>query len=521
MTFWNLYFILKFALFATGHLQPLWLANLAFAVALAASARLRQRAWRIVRQVAAIAIAVPLLARELHAPPLARLVEAAREVSTFRVDYWMELLPRLLPPMLVLTVVGALIVYFIVNRWLRVATFVLAALVVMPLWQAGSGLMARVVAPAAQQADAPGATTMGHADRPEDHNAALATFRAQESQRQVAFGRLGNDPAAQFDVIVLHVCSLSWDDLDAAKVRNHPMLSHFDYLFTNFSTAASYSGPAAIRVLRASCGQEAHEDLYKPAPQQCQLFAQLAGAGYTVQSLLNHDGHFDNFLQVIHDNIGAAGAPMISNAAAPVAMHAFDGSAIKEDYGTLANWYAQRASVQGPVALYYNTISLHDGNRVVGSSLTSIDSYPQRAAKLMSDFDRLADLIAQSGRRAVIVFVPEHGAALRGDKDQVAGLREIPTPRIVHGPVGVRLVGFTGNHGATTVVEQPASFLALAQLLSNLVSNSPFKPGATLAQYAADLPRTRMVGENEGTVTMQTAAGYAVKTPDGVWIDER
>ncbi|QDW50098.1 cellulose biosynthesis protein BcsG [Burkholderia sp. KBS0801] len=516
MTFWNLYFILKFALFATGHLQPLWLANLAFALALAASAPVRQRGWRIVRQLVAIAIAVPLLARELHAPPLARLAEAAREVSTFRLDYWMELLPRLLPPVLVLTVVGVLIVYFIVNRWVRVATFVLAVLIVMPMWQAGNGLMARVVAPQ-QQVGATG----GRSDQPEDHNAALATFRAQESQRQVAFGHLPGDPSAQFDVIVLHICSLSWDDLDAAKVRNHPMLSHFDYLFNNFSTAASYSGPAAIRVLRASCGQEAHADLYKSAPQQCYLFSQLASAGYTVQSLLNHDGHFDNFLQVIHDNIGVPDAPMIPNAAAPVAMHAFDGTAIKDDYGTLANWYAQRASVPGPVALYYNTISLHDGNRVVGSPLASIDSYPQRANKLMSDFDRLADLIAQSGRRAVIVFVPEHGAALRGDKNQVAGLREIPTPRIVHGPVGVRLVGFAGNHGQTTVIDQPTSFLALSQLLSNLVSNSPFKPGATLAQYAADLPRTRMVGENEGTVTMQTSAGYAVKTPDGVWIDEQ
>jgi len=517
MTFWNLYFILKFALFATGHLQPVWLANLAFALALAVSAPIRRRAWRIVRQLVAIAIAVPLLAREMHAPPLARLAEAAREVATFRLDYWMELLPRLLPPVLVLTVAGVLIVYFVVNRWVRVATFVLAALIVMPLWQAGNGLMARVVAPLPQQADATGA----RAGQPEDHNAALATFRAQESQRQVAFGHLGNDSAAQFDVIVLHVCSLSWDDLDAAKVRNHPMLSHFDYLFNNFSTAASYSGPAAIRVLRASCGQEAHADLYKAAPQQCYLFSQLASAGYTVQSLLNHDGHFDNFLQVIRDNIGVPDAPMISNAAAPVAMHAFDGSPIKDDYGTLANWHAQRASVPGPVALYYNTISLHDGNRVAGSALTSIDSYPQRATKLMNDFDRLADLIAQSGRRAVIVFVPEHGAALRGDKNQVAGLREIPTPRIVHGPVGVRLVGFAGNHGTTTVIDQPTSFLALAQLLSNLVSNSPFKPGATLAQYAADLPRTRMVGENEGTVTIQTSAGYAVKTPDGVWIDEQ
>ncbi|MCO8646967.1 cellulose biosynthesis protein BcsG [Burkholderia multivorans] len=510
MTFWNLYFILKFALFATGHLQPMWAANLVFALALAASAPLRSRVARIVRQVAAVAIAVPLLARELHAPPLARLAEAAREVATFRADYWLEILPRLLPPMLLLTVAGVLIVYFVVNRWLRVATFVIAALIAMPLWQAGRGWATRVAQ-----------ATTARAGQPEDYNAALATFRAQESQRQVAFGHLGSDPAAQFDVIVVHVCSLSWDDLDAAKLRNHPMLSRFDYLFTNFSTAASYSGPAAIRVLRASCGQEAHADLYKPAPQQCHLFAQLASAGYTVQSLLNHDGHFDNFLQVIRDNIGVPGAPLVSNEAAPVAMHAFDGSAIKDDYATLANWYAQRASVAGPVALYYNTISLHDGNRVVGSALTSIDSYPQRAAKLMSDVDRLADLIAQSGRRAVIVFVPEHGAALRGDRNQVAGLREIPTPRIVHGPVGVRLVGFAGDHGTTTVIDQPTSFLALAQLLSNLVSNSPFKPGVTLAQYAADLPRTRMIGENEGTVTMQTAAGYAVKTPDGVWIDEQ
>ncbi|PRF80352.1 cellulose biosynthesis protein BcsG [Burkholderia multivorans] len=518
MTFWNLYFILKFALFATGHLQPMWAANLVFALALAASAPLRSRVARIVRQVAAVAIAVPLLARELHAPPLARLAEAAREVATFRADYWLEILPRLLPPMLLLTVAGVLIVYFVVNRWLRVATFVIAALIAMPLWQAGSGWATRVAQATTAQG---GAATAARAGQPEDYNAALATFRAQESQRQVAFGHLGSDPAAQFDVIVVHVCSLSWDDLDAAKLRNHPMLSRFDYLFTNFSTAASYSGPAAIRVLRASCGQEAHADLYKPAPQQCHLFAQLASAGYTVQSLLNHDGHFDNFLQVIRDNIGVPGAPLVSNEAAPVAMHALDGSAIKDDYATLANWYAQRASVAGPVALYYNTISLHDGNRVVGSALTSIDSYPQRAAKLMSDVDRLADLVAQSGRRTVIVFVPEHGAALRGDRNQVAGLREIPTPRIVHGPVGVRLVGFAGDHGTTTVIDQPTSFLALAQLLSNLVSNSPFKPGVTLAQYAADLPRTRMIGENEGTVTMQTAAGYAVKTPDGVWIDEQ
>ncbi|MFP3608110.1 cellulose biosynthesis protein BcsG, partial [Paraburkholderia sp. SIMBA_053] len=80
----------------------------------------------------------------------------------------------------------------------------------------------------------------------------------------------------------------------------------------------------------------------------------------------------------------------------------------------------------------------------------------------------------------------------------------------------VRLVNLPGSHGPTTVIDQPTSFLAVSQLLSNLVSNSPFKPGVTLSQYAADLPKTEMVGENEGTVTMKTATGYVVKTPDGV-----
>jgi hypothetical protein len=153
--------------------------------------------------------------------------------------------------------------------------------------------------------------------------------------------------------------------------------------------------------------------------------------------------------------------------------------------------------------------------------LSSLESYPQRVNTLMSDFDRLADLIASSARRAVIVFVPEHGAALRGDRNQVAGLREIPMPRIVHGPVGVRLVGFDGNHGPTTVIDHPTSFLAIAQLLSNLVSHSPFKPGIALSQYAANLPQTQMIGENEGTVTMTTADGYMVRTPDGVWVAAR
>jgi cellulose synthase operon protein YhjU len=454
---------------------------------------------------------------EARVPPFARLTEELPTLLTFGFGYWVELAQRFVATTLAMVIVAAVIAYLVVNRWLRVATFVMLALVALPVWQGASALLSRVEAGSA----APTRAVATVVEQPRDHNAALAAFRTQESQRQVAFGRSGSDPKTQFDIVILHVCSLSWDDLDVAGARNHPMLRHFDYVFTNFSTAASYSGPAAIRVLRATCGQQRHADLYKDAPRQCHILAQLAQAGYTPQTLLNHDGHFDNFLQIVRDNTGVPGAPLVSNADTPVAMHAFDGSPIRDDYATLANWYARRDATPGPVAFYYNTISLHDGNRLPNSALNSIASYPSRVNKMMSDFDRFADVIASPGRRAVIVFVPEHGAALRGDANQIAGLREIPTPRIVHGPVGVRLVGFAGSHGQATVIDAPTSFLAVAQLLSNLVTSSPFRPGATLSQYVEGLPQTLMVGENEGTVTMKTATGYAVRTPDDVWVDQQ
>lgn len=516
MTFWNLYFILKLYLYATGHLTPIWLANIAFVLVLALTSPIRRRGLRIVRALAGIAVAVSLFYREANVPPFARLVETIGGLGAFSWRYWLEILPRFVPPMLLLAAVVAVVVYFVVNRWLRVATFVVIALVAWPIWNAVS------LALTPGQSGGLAGTQTAVVEQPLDHNAALAAFRTQQAQRRVTFGRLSTDPNAQFDVIVLHICSLSWDDLDVSKARDNPMLSRFDYLFTNFSTAASYSGPAAIRVMRAACGQEAHDDLYKPVPESCHLFADLAQAGYTAQALLNHDGHFDNFLQIVKDNMGVANVAPMSNGNASIAMLAFDGSPLRDDYSTLAGWYAQRARTPGPVALYYNTISLHDGNRLVSNErLTSLESYPLRVNTLMNEIDAFAELIAKSGRRAAIVFVPEHGAALRGDRNQVAGLREIPTPRIIHGPVGVRLVGLPGEHGPATVIGTPTSFLALAQLLSNLASNSPFKGGVALAQYASGLPQTAMVGENEGTVTVKTATGYAVKTPDGVWVEEK
>lgn len=528
MGLWNLYFIAKLYLYSLGKLKADWLLNILLAIALLLPVK---RRWlRIARNVLTVIAGVALVYHESDMPPIDRAISQLPVLLTFTPEYMLELIGRVVSLSMAISAVLALLLYFLINRWIRVTTFVLIVLVAVPLWQGAGTLIANATSALAQNGNDSDNANGSNGDEPRNdqvgsYDQQLGAFRANEEGRHVNFTPLTTDANAQFDIIVVHICSLSWDDMDVAKMRNNPLFSRFDYVFTNFSSGASYSGPAAIRVLRATCGQEAHKALYDPAPPECHLFAQLAQAGYTPNALLNHNGRFDDFRGTVIKEIGVPGVTIAPNDGLPVAMKEFDGSPLTGDYDVLARWYKQRiAAGPGPVALYYNTVTMHDGNRMPGANakLTSLQSYPIRLQSLLGDIDKLIDLVAQSGRKAVIVFVPEHGAALRGEDNQIAGMREIPTPNIVHVPVGVKVVGLpagTEHAGGAVTIDTPTSFLSLAQLLSNLVASSPFLPGAQpLAQYATNLPQTRMVGENEATVMMTTPTGYVIHTPDGVWV---
>jgi len=525
MGLWNLYFVAVIWLALTGSIQPVWSLNILLALALLVP--LHARWQRVTRQVLAVIAGTALLYGESRLPPLGYVLKQVPQLASFDAGYLMELARRAFKPAMVYIPILVLLIYAIVNRWVRVTTFVLLALIVLPLWQGMGTLIAKsgtqTYVAANPRADA-NAANAGTDSSTGSYDEQLAAFHHAEKSRRVAFFPGSTDPAAQFDIIVIHICSLSWDDLEVANLKDNALFGKFDYVFKHFSSAASYSGPAAIRLLRASCGQDAHQELYSTDPQECHVFADLAAAGYDVQFMMNHNGRFDDFRGIVEREIGRPGIQPQSTEGLPPFMREFDGSQLVNDYDALAKWYQDRAAKGGgPVALYYNTVSLHDGNKLPNNNLTSLQSYPIRLTRLLNDIDRFTDVIAHSGRKAMIIFVPEHGAALRGDAGQIAGLREIPTPRIINVPVGVKLVGLPAGKaapGRAVSIDAPTSYLALAQLMSNLVANSPFKADApALDQYAHDLPQTRMVGENENTLTMSTANGYVIHTPDGVWME--
>jgi cellulose synthase operon protein YhjU len=489
---WNFYFLAKFLLVAVGMLDFQALPNLLFAAFLLVP--LPGRWLRVGRQVVAVPLGVALFYHDTWLPPFRRLLEQPG-VLDFSWDYLLELMARFINWNLMGALVLLLVGYLFLRHWLRLSTLSLVGLA----WLAVGGLPAlspvgsqQVVASSA--ATAPTAAVADNATL----NAWLERFFASERERVTAFPAVKQDEQP-FDLLVINVCSLAWDDLTAVGLHENALFSRMDVIFDQFNSATSYSGPAAIRMLRASCGQSSHSGLYQPAPEQCLLFENLAKLGFQSQTLLNHSGRFDNFIGDITSQ--HMPQPGLSITDFPRALVSFDGSPIAGDLDVLQGWWSKRRSSDAQhVSLFYNTISLHDGNRIVtADGGTRAADYATRTSRLFGDLGKFLDELEGSGRRVVVAIVPEHGAALHGDRMQLSGMREIPTPSITHVPVGLKFIGM-GQHARAEPlkVASPTSFLALSELVSRVYAGLGAGQTLDLPSLLTDLPTTERVSETSG-----------------------
>lgn len=355
-----------------------------------------------------------------------------------------------------------------------------------------------------------------------DMDKVLQKFFTLESARSIAFPatKPGDIP---FDVIFIHVCSLSWDDLRLMGLEQHPLWHRFDILLTHFNSASTYSGPAAIRMQRATCGQSTHADLYSPAPDKCYLMDSLKRSGFEPSLALNHDGHFDNFLKAVQAQ-GQLNIPPLPLTGATITQNAFDGTPIYDDLSVLTRWLENRQKSSSPrIAMYYNTASLHDGNHLTGvnAKMNSRDNFKLRLSKLLDDLEAFMQNLEKSGRRAVVAMIPEHGAALRGDKMQIAGMREIPSPAITLVPVGIKVIGVNlKRNGDTLLIGKPTSYMAVSHIVARLLAKPPYaKNSYTPSDYVADLPFTPFVSENDEIVMTGYKGRYYLRQDTSGWVD--
>lgn len=497
---WSFYFLAKLYLYFRGFIRFDFILNLLFVIFLIAPVPARLKAYKaaaVAKQSLGVVLGLLLLWHDSWLPPLWGAISFLSQGGMPEKEYVYRFIMGFFNVREVAILTVILAVCILMRNRVRLTPVVMLLMLIVPLRELGQ--------------------PKGEMER------GLDAFYRSEASRVVRI-----DPAKttgpDFDIVVLHVCSLSWDDLKGVGLVADPFFKQFDYIFTAFNSVTTYSNPSAIRLLRANCGQPRHDGLYNDVAQDCYLMDALRQRGYQTYFTLNHDGVYGDFAS----QVKAQGHldPPILPAAAPIQAYDFDGSSIYDDYAVLENWWKIRqASGLKKAAVYYNTISLHDGaHRADDKEWWKHDrtkQYQEFVQKLLGNMARFFDLMTSSGRNVVVLFVPEHGMALRGTSLQAPGLRDIPLPQITTIPVGIKLIGpgYVHDLAGREDISKPTSYLALSTLIKSFLERNPFRSTPIASKdLIDDLPETDFVSENQGIRIMRKGSDYFLYGKEQKWI---
>lgn len=527
---WNVYFICKFLLTGLNYLRLELFANVALFCFLLLPAR--SPALRFFKQLVAVVCGVALLWSESWLPGPQSIMANASGITGFSVNYVVQLVWDFINWQMVFAGCVILLVYYAARDFVRVTAITgcwLLFLVVSPLFGTGAGHNSRLVPQAAPAMT----TTRG----PEDAAAALAaaktpasgeasseeidkwyqTFIEYEKTRVAKLPDSINPKDTPFDIVILNICSLSTDDLIAANLINNRTFGQFNIRFDHFNSATSYSGPAALRLLNGACGQPSHDALYESRRPECEIMNRLDSLGFKQHLFLDHSGVYDNYLNAMRTQAGLT-APF-ERRRYPIKYVSFNDEEIADTTAVFRHWRSviNKEKDKRSVSLF-NFIALHDGNRQPGQ--TRWEEFEPRARAFIDALDTFIADLQKSKRKVMLIIVPEHGAAVRGDRIQTPRLRDIPSRRITQVPVMVKFFGLNKLPKTPVHVTSDTSYLALTTLIGRVIETNYFsKPeGAVpLSELVNDLPTTHMVSENAQAMVLEYKGKDYLKMSKGNW----
>lgn len=516
---WNVYFIIAFALAAFGYIELNLLGNALLMAWLLLPVGPK---WlRILRGTLGVAAAAVLLYSESWLPGVDSILANKGGIAGFSLLYMAEFALDFINVKMVGWGLLVFLGYFLVRRYVRVTFFTIVyflGAVTMPWVQSILPERAPVVT-----ADAGGQTNEAAAPAKTGKADAKAVgewydaFLAYEHDRRARFPNGLSEKDTPFDILLLSICSVSNDDLAVSQLDQHPLFKEFNIRFDSFNAATAYSGPALLRLLNGACGQPSHSELYGERRPECEIMTRLGTLGYSQRLLMDHSGEYDNFLQSMRDKAGVTAT--LDNAKYPTRYMGFDDEEIADSLAVLRHWQrTQVKSKAGRTATLINFIALHDGNRLPGRGRA--EPFKPRAQEMFDNIRTFLRELERSGRKTMVVIVPEHGAAVRGDKIQVPRLRDIPTMRISRVPVMVKFVGLKGMPNEPIHVTGNTSYLALTSLIGKTLETDYFsKDGGTvpLEQLVHDLPQTNPVSENDTVQTLEYQGREYFRQNGGEW----
>lgn len=527
---WNVYFICKFFLTQLGYLRLELFANIALFCFLLLPAN--SKGMRFLKQLIALGCGIALLWSESWLPGPQSIMANASGITGFSVNYVLQLIWDFINWRMVFAGFAILLIYYAARDFIRVTAITgcwLLFLVVSPFFGSALSQQSNLVPQTAA-----GKTAVGN---PADTAAALAaakgtaqgevtseeidkwyqTFIAYEKDRVAQFPDSIKPKDTPFDIVILNICSLSTDDLIASNLINNRTFSQFNIRFDHFNSATSYSGPAALRLLNGACGQPSHEALYDTRRPECEIMNRLDSLGFKQHLFLDHSGVYDNYLNAMRTQAGLT-APF-ERRRYPVKYVSFNDEEIADTLSVFRHWRSVVNKAKDPRSVsLFNFIALHDGNRQPGKSRW--EEFEPRARAFIDALDVFIADLQKSKRKVMLIIVPEHGAAVRGDRIQTPRLRDIPSRRITQVPVMVKFFGLNKLPKTPVHVTSDTSYLALSTLIGRVIETNYFsKPeGAVpMADLVNDLPTTHMVSENAQAMVLEYKGKDYLKMSKGTW----
>lgn len=525
---WNYYFLIKFALLWGGYLNFHPLENLVFIAFLLFP--LPEGVLRKSRDWIAFPVGIILFYYDTWLPGIDSIISMNSQATALSFSYMLELAQRFINWQWIGAGFALLVGYLFISQWVRITPFIVGAMIwlnvltlsgpaISLLPTASTGNSTLTTATSGTPATTTNSAALSTQGPPTDHNlsAYYDGFIQQQKELYTQFPAALPADAQPFDLLVINICSLSWSDIEASGLADHPLWKRMDIMFDNFNSATSYSGPAAIRLARASCGPTSHSDLYQQADKRCYLFENLAQLGFKNELVMDHSGQFGDYLKELRDYAGIQALPLPPEST-DHSLVAFDGEPLYQDLTMLKQWLSTREKESDlRSAMFYNTIELHDGNR--NSTTNAQVAYKQRLQALLDDLDQFMTELEKSGRKVMVMIVPEHGAALVGDKMQISGLRDIPSPSITHVPAAIKLVGAKSAAPQTIRIAQPSSYLALSELVSRSLDGKLFtQDSINWQKLTADLPQTPVISETSGSVVMTYQGQTYIRLNNSSWV---
>lgn len=526
---WNVFFIGEFLLGGFGYLSLNLLQNVLLLVFVLFPIGNRYLRW--FRTSVAVVCAAALVYSESWLPGLDSIRGNFHNLAAMESGYLLDSALNFFNFEMIGAGIALIIIYYAIRDYIRVTTFTVGYLFILlcaPLWQPFVAQL-RAPAPATEVvASVDNAKKLAEEEKKSDLipqtaeptsknlDEWLKRFHDTEKDRRAEWpDKLAKD-STPFDILLLNICSLSNDDLKAVGLENHEVLKQFNIRFENFNSATSYSGPAALRLLKSVCGQPSHEDLYEGRNPDCEIMNRLARLGYNQHVFMDHSGKYDNFYQSLRHLAGLS--PQLAEMKYPKRYDSFDEEPIGDARAVFKDYENTIAADKGGrSATFINMIALHDGNRFANKR--RLAPFKPRAQAMLDDLGSLITDLEKSGRKVMLVVVPEHGAAEKGDKVQVAHLRDIPSPAITHVPALVKFIGVTPADSPVTV-DTKTSYLAVSSLIGRVLETNYFgKPEGEvpLKDLVKDLPQTHSVSENANAKVVNYKGKDYVKMDNKDW----